>query len=320
MEVSIIIPSRNNLKWLLRCIPTLLSQDFEEYEVIVVDNGSTDGSLSEIKILFPNVKLIEMGYDAFLCASVNAGISYATGDYIALVNNDTEFPVSWLSNAIQTFKHDCSVGAVASKILSLRNPKLIDSAGNYLLKNGLAGNRGWQQPDDGKYDKEIEVFSPSSAGAVYRKSVLKEIGGFDDHLVAYYEDIDAAFRIRLLGYRCVYNPKAVMYHYGSGTKESSFKRLRLVERNMVINLIKNMPTELLKKYGGSILKANLLLNANTEIDRQRQLFPWFFGKIGSLKLLSYAIQQRKLIQMTRKINLEELENIISTKYFGHVHL
>src|SRR5687768_9319088 len=117
MEVSIIIPSRNNLKWLLRCLPTLLLQDFDEYEVIVVDNGSTDGSLSEIKTLFPNVKLIEMGYDAFLCRSVNAGISYAAGDYIALVNNDTEFPVSWLSSAIQTFKADCSVGAVASKIL-----------------------------------------------------------------------------------------------------------------------------------------------------------------------------------------------------------
>lgn len=318
--VSIIIPSRNNLKWLLRSIPTLLMQDFEGYEVIVVDNGSTDGSLPEIKRLFPNVKLVEMGYDAFLCESVNVGISYATGNYIALVNNDTEFPVSWLSNAMQTFKYDCNVGAVASKILSLRNPKLIDSAGNYFLKNGLAGNRGWQQLDDGNYDKEIEVFSPSLAGAVYRKSILKEIGGFDDHLVAYYEDIDVAFRMRLLGYRCIYNPKAVMYHYGSGTNESSFKRLRLLERNMIINLIKNMPIELLKKYGSSILKANLLFNANTELDGQRQFFPWFFGKIGSLKLLSYAIRQRRLIQRNRKIDLEELENIISTKYFGHVHL
>jgi hypothetical protein len=111
-----------------------------------------------------------------------------------------------------------------------------------------------------------------------------------------------------------------MYHYGSGTKESSFKRLRLLERNMVINLIKNMPTELLRKYGGSILKANLLLNTTTEIGEQKRLFPWFFGKIGSLKLLSHAIRQRKLIQKTRKIDLEELEKVISTQYLSHVHL
>jgi len=310
---SIVIPTRNNFKFLSRCLLSLEQQDSEDSEIIVVDNDSTDKSPFSVRCQFPYVRLIEVGRNAFFCEGVNIGIAQASGEYIALVNDDTEFTPTWLSNAVSAFQWGSDIGFVASKILSLRDKRLIDSAGDHLMPNGQAGNIGWSQLDIGQFDTPDEVFSACAAGAVYRRSLLLRVRGFDESFTAYYDDIDVGFRLQLLGFRCAYNPAAVMYHYGSGSERNRSESLRLVERNMILTLAKNMPTPLLRKYMNEILKANLSpieLYRWSDKQRQRLYIPWLFGKLGSIRLLRQALQKRKSIQSGRRVSIEYLDNLM----------
>jgi GT2 family glycosyltransferase len=313
LVVSVVVPSRNNFEILSCCLSSLQRQAFEDFEIVVVDNNSTDGSPARLKRRFPHVRLIEVDHNAFFCESVNIGVREARGKYIALVNDDTEFDVTWLSNATAGFSWDSDIGSVASKILSLRDMRLIDSAGDHLASNGYAGNIGWSLPDDGRFSRPDEVFSACAAGALYDRRSLIQIGGFDESFIAYYDDIDVGFRLQLLGFRCVYNPDAVMYHYGGGSKKRLSESLRLLERNMVLNLAKNMPTPLLKKYRGSILMANALpieLYKWTGVRWRQRYVAWLRGKLGSLPLLREAYKRRRLIQATRRVSISYLDNLL----------
>lgn len=243
-KISIIIPNLNGIRYLPACLGSIQSQVFREFEVIVIDNGSTDGSVGFIRAHFPETVIIENKRNLGFAKANNQGIEIARSAYIATLNNDTEVDSEWLKHLYSAVKSsDSSVGMWAPKILSLEENDRIDSVGGLLLyPDGIARGRGRLEKDMGQYDNVRDILLPSACSALYRRDMLDEVGGFDDDFFAYCEDTDLGLRARLAGWRAVSVPESVVYHHYSGTGgEYSETKAFLVERNHIWVALKNFP-------------------------------------------------------------------------------
>lgn len=240
--VSIIIVNYNGMKFLKRCLSSIFRQSYPKIEIILVDNGSIDGSIDYLKREFPSVKIIENKKNLGFARGNNIGINNAKGDLIATLNNDTDVVPTWIEQLVGTINSDKKVGMCASKMLFDYNQNLINSTGIYISRSGACWDRGIFEIDKGQYEKVEEVFSPCAGAALYKREMLEEIGLFEEDFYAYMEDVDLAFRGRLAGWKCLYVPKAIVYHIHSGTAgfETDFKVYYSV-RNIVWNCVKNFP-------------------------------------------------------------------------------
>lgn len=242
--VSVIVINYNGKEFLKDCLESVYGQTYHNFDLIVVDNGSTDGSVQFIKEKFPDTIFIENKENLGFAMANNQGIEISKGKYIALLNNDTVVDRDWLKNLVTAAESSSeNTGMWADKILSLENPHIIDSVGGLIISNdGIAKGRGRLERDIGQYDREEEVFIPSACAALYRKRMFDEVGLFDEDFFAYCEDTDLGLRARLEGWKTISAPKAVVYHHYSGTtgKYTSIKAY-LVERNHIWLAIKNFP-------------------------------------------------------------------------------
>jgi len=242
MQVSIIIPNYNGLKYLRNCLDSLFRQTFRSYEVIIVDNCSTDESCNYIVSNYPNISLIKLDKNYGFSKAVNEGIKVAKGKYIVLLNNDTEVEKDWLQNLICCIEKDSNIFSCCSKMLRYEDRKIIDDAGDEYTILGWADKRGDGFPSD-RYNISEEVFSSCAGAAIYRKKILDKIGFFDENFFAYMEDVDISYRAKIYGYKNMYCSDAIVYHIGSatsGSKYNSFK-VSLAARNNVYVVYKNMP-------------------------------------------------------------------------------
>jgi GT2 family glycosyltransferase len=242
--VSIIIVNCNGRGFLQGCLESIFNQSCSDFEIIFIDNGSTDDSVQYVKEKFPDVIIIENRENLGFARANNQGIAIAKGKYIALLNNDTVVDREWIKSLLAKAESSSEkVGMWAGKILSMQEPGKIDSVGGLMISpDGIAKGRGRLEEDVGQYDNDDEVFIPSACAALFKKEMLDEIGLFDEDFFAYCEDTDIGLRARLAGWRTVSVPKAVVYHYYSGTtgKYTSMKAY-LVERNHVWLAVKNFP-------------------------------------------------------------------------------
>lgn len=247
-EVSIVIPNWNGIDHLPDCLSSLEKQTFKDFEVIVVDNGSTDDSGSFIKTAFSWVKLIELSENTGFATACNIGIKIAKGRYISVLNNDTEVIPQWLEHLLAAAGRNERIGMVASKILLNPVTREIDSVGMLIYPDGIGRQRGHGEIDNGQFEQEEEVFYPSACAALYSSEMFREIGLFDEDFFAYCEDTDLGLRGRHAGWIAVFAPKAVVYHKYSATggKYSSFKAMH-VERNRLWVAFKNFPLRWLLK-------------------------------------------------------------------------
>jgi hypothetical protein len=240
--VSIIIPNWNGAKYLEKCLLSLKEQTQKDFELIVVDNGSSDNSVSLLKKIYPQAKLIKNKKNLGFARALNQGIKKAKGEFIISLNNDVMVVKDWLENllvGINKSKENKKVGMWGCKILSSHQPKKIYSTGILVERDFTTTNRGIDEVDRGQYDQEIEIFGPSAACGVYRKRMLEEIGLFDEDYFCYREDDELATRAQLLGWRAQFVPEAVCYHHRSATVgvQSLFK-LYYTERNRIFSMIK----------------------------------------------------------------------------------
>jgi GT2 family glycosyltransferase len=240
--ISVIIANLNGEEYLPDCLRSLSAQTFTDFEVIVVDNGSTDGSLEILRRDFPWVRVLPLGENTGFAAGNNRGFLAAEGRYVATLNNDTIADSRWLEALHEAAEADSGTGMVASKILLGPEGSEIDSTGMLIYPDGMSRQRGRGEPDKGQFDTMEEVLFPSACAALYRCEMLEAAGFFDEDFFAYCEDADLGLRARLAGWKAVYAPRAVVRHLYSGTggKYSAFKA-RLVERNHIWVLLKNMP-------------------------------------------------------------------------------
>ncbi len=246
-KVSIIIPNWNGKRFLEECFDSLQRQTFANFEVIFVDNGSTDGSGDWMESRYGHwVRVERNSKNLGFAEGNNVGIRLARGKYIVLLNNDTVVDPRWLEELIKPVEADPAVGMCASKVLSYDRPDVLEATGELLYRDGLNRARGHLEVDRGQYDLDVEILFPPGCGALYRKEVLDEVGPFDEDFFAYGEDADLGLRARLAGWRCIYAPRAVLYHKGSGStgRYSPFKAF-YVERNRVWVAVKSFPFSLL---------------------------------------------------------------------------
>lgn len=316
---SIIIPHLNGRQHLQVCLSSLRRQSHQAFETIIVDNGSTDGSQAYIKDNFPWVRLIELAHNQGFTGACNAGYASASGEFIILLNNDTEVEPDWLMAIIRAFERNPQVGIVASKILLFDRRDHFHTAGDYYSLDGLPGNRGVWQEDQGQYDREEFVFSACGGAAAYRRSMVEEIGFLDDNFFFSCEDIDLAWRAQLAGWQVLYIPDAVVYHKlkatGGGPISSYYDG-----RNFLYVIWKNYPASLLRRHWPAVVRAQARIS-------WQALCAWrgtaararLRGQLAGLFGLWKMWPKRRSIQATRRVSDDYLTSILSPVDETHEH-
>ena len=313
--ISVIVVNWNRRELLRACLASLRAQTHGDFETIVVDNGSTDGSAEMAEGEF-GARLIRNAENRGFCAANNQGIAAARGEWIALLNNDAEAGAGWLEALARAFEGRPELGMAASKILVHEDPRRIDKAGHLMWPDGQNRGRGSGALDRGQFDRLEETLWPDGCAAMYRKRMLDEIGGFDEDFFAYGDDAELGLRARLAGWPCLYVPDAVVRHHRGATLGlGSTRRLELIERNRVLLAAKLFPWRLLALNGPYYL-ARLAagLRASREGSGDVAHFPGLAGKLrvaralvagdlAALALLPRMLRKRAAVQ--RKLSARE---------------
>ncbi len=244
--ISVVIVNWNGKHLLTECLDSLLAQDVRDVEIVLVDNGSQDGSVEFVRERYPAVHVVNLPENLGFAGGNNAGIRVARGRFIALLNNDTRVDHAWLADLLaEAGASPRTIGMWACKILSYDNPDVIDNVGLLLYPDGLGRGKGRLEKDQGQYDLPDEALCPSGCAGLFRREMLDEIGLFDEEFFAYADDVDIGLRARLAGWGCRYVPSARVYHkYSSSSSAYSPLKAFLVERNRIWVLLKYYPLEL----------------------------------------------------------------------------
>lgn len=241
MKTTIVIPNFNGKDFLKNCLESV-AESTVKASVIVVDNGSEDGSPAILAQEFDWVKVIAFPNNRGFDAAVNAGIRAAKTPYVFLLNNDTTIASDCIEQLEAAIGQDDRIFSVGAKMLSMQQPELVDTAGDLYSAFGWAYAIGKGKPSV-RYTKKREVFSNCAGAALYRRDYLEKTGLFDDIHFAYLEDVDIGYRARIAGYKNVIEPKAIVYHAGSGSTGSRYNAFKITHssRNNVYLIYKNMP-------------------------------------------------------------------------------
>ena len=319
LRASVIIPNWNGAHLLRPCLDSLRQQSIThstgsgqaEFEVIVVDNASQDESVKLVEREYPEVRLLSLERNYRFAGAVNRGIQVAQADILALLNNDTEVEPGWLEALLKALDEDPEAGMAASKILLFDQRNLLHSAGDFYALNGIPGNRGVWQEDRGQYDNDREVFGGCGAAVAYRRSMLDDIGLFDEDLEMYCEDVDLNLRARMAGYRCLYVPEARVYHRLSATGGGPLASF-YCGRNFIGLLAKDIPRDLLKRYWRDIARAQLRYTGESlRHIREPAARARLFGQLAGLAFIPSMVRKRPAIQAARRISVEELEALLT---------
>lgn len=247
-KVSVIIPNWNGQQFLQTCLLSLKKQTFKDFEVMVVDNGSVDGSVEYMHQFFPQFKVIELEKNVGFAKAVNIGIEKSQGKYIVLINNDTRVDKNCLYYLVKAADRHQKMGMVTAKMLQFNNPQLINGVGDYIDVVGHADNIGRGEKDGPKFSRSGSVFLVSGGGGLFKREVFDKVGLFDEDYFAYFEDVDLCLRAQFSGFKGWYEPKAVIYHIHKATAKKINHLVEYLQfRNMTMTVLKNFPAELLKK-------------------------------------------------------------------------
>jgi GT2 family glycosyltransferase len=305
-KVAVIIPNWNTRRWLPGCLDGLRAQHFQDFQVILVDNGSTDDSVAFVQQCYPEVEIICLATNRGFAAAVNAGIKRADSEYVVLLNPDTLPRSDWLAHLVKQIEESpIEVAGLSSKMLSLSEPGLIDDAGDTFSWYGSARKRGAGQPAE-NYTEVEAVFSPCAGAALYRRSFLDEVGEFDEGFDSYLEDIDLGLRGRLLGYRYLFAPEAQILHKSHGAGIGRSRYVFLMTRNRLCLLVKNIPSTLLVRHSVQLLYGQFyfFLVYKRPFHSLAGIFSFFLH-------LPRVLQQRQAIQGRKRISNQALEVMLS---------
>jgi GT2 family glycosyltransferase len=303
-----VIPNYNGITWLSPCLDALAGQEFRDFEVVLVDNGSTDGSVALLRERFSRVRVIVLERNTGFAAAVNVGIRAARGEYVALLNNDTVAKPRWLGALVQTMNSSPEdVVAVASIMLLMDDPAQVDDAGDVLSWTGAAQKVGHGQSASDFVERR-EIFSPCAGATLYRRSFLEQLRGFDDRFFAYLEDVDLGLRGRLLGYRYLFEPAAVVLHKGHGSTIPRADYVRLMTRNRIMLFAKNVPLTLLLKHLPQLLYGQLYF-----LIAYRKPLHSVAGYASLFPCIPHILRERRRILQSRRLSATDLERLLSTE-------
>lgn len=245
-KVSVIVVNWNRAELLRRCLESLQVQTMRDFEVIVVDNGSADGSAEMVARSYPGVRLLCNASNTGFCAANNRGIRSARGEFVALINNDAQADPRWLEKMLEAIGRVPGAGMCAPKIYRGMAPGVLDSAGMGVFPDGTSRGLGNRRRDRGQFDRRTQALVPSGCAALYRRAAVENAGMFDEDFFAYCEDTDLGLRLRLEGWGCAFAPEAVVYHrYAPEGNCGLGRKIYLLERNHYLLAFKTFPAALL---------------------------------------------------------------------------
>lgn len=332
--VSIIIPNFNGKEFLEKCLKSVLSSDYADFEVLLVDDASTDDSLEVVELFRnPQLRVIRNSQRLGAAASRNRAVKEAGGQYLVFLDNDTEVEPDWLTEITKIFQSDSSIGGVQCKLIDFSDREQIQLAGVYLIPHTLWGIARGQGEKDSKRWKDGEEVTAISAALAIKREVLDKVGGFDEKLSVYTEDLDFSLRVWLAGYRIVLAPHSVVYHWTKPVEMRRGMRASKAEiyfhlcKNSLRSILKNYETKNVLKYLPCSLAVNLgrafyVLLRRGDLSALTGTIEGIFWTIVNIR---DTLRKRREIQATRKLSDEVVmqrimvkESLFSiyTKYFS----
>jgi GT2 family glycosyltransferase len=316
-RVSVIIVNWNGAQFLHRCLTALMAQTVPPYEIILLDNASSDNSFDIVKG-FSSVQFVSLSENTGFARGNNLAINLSSSlsEWIALINPDAFAQPQWLENLLAAAHSYPEFSVFGSKLLTAADPNILDGAGDVYHLSGLVWRAGHGTKVDAASSNNREIFSPCAAAAMYQRSAVIAGGGFDEDFFCYLEDVDLGFRLRLAGHRCLYVANSVAHHVGSGTsggKDSDFA-LYYGHRNLVWTFVKNMPGVLF----WLMLPAHLLLNVASLVGftlRGRGKIIWRAKKDAFLGLPKMWLK-RQTIQDSREASVTGIWQLVSKRSFA----
>jgi GT2 family glycosyltransferase len=314
-EISVIVLNWNGRHFLEKCLTALRRQTFRDFETILVDNGSEDGSVKYVGEHFPEVSVLPLGRNVGFATGNNAGYERSRGVLIVLLNNDTEADPRWLEEMHKASREYPEAGSFASKMLFLEDRKRIDLCGFALSAAGVTSDLGRDEQDGPAWAEPRRVFGACAGAAAYRRSMLEDVGFLDDDFFMTYEDADLSFRAQLRGYECMFIPSAIVYHYYRATmRKHPARQAYFSQRNIEFVYLKNMPLGLMVRA----LPQRLLY----EMGSAAYFFKMGVGKaflkakMDALRQLRAVLCKRKKIQGGRKLTNGQLRSLMQKQWFG----
>ncbi len=307
--VSVIILTWNGKQFLTDCLDSLAGQTFREFEVILVDNGSIDGSATYVREQFPWVRQVELRENSGFAKGNNLGFAVATGEFIVTLNNDSKVVPEFLAELVKAVQAAPNIGMVAAKMLNFFQIDRIDSVGVMPTTAGIGINVGIGETDNGQYDEPAAVFGPCAGAALYRRSMLEDTGFFDPDFFAYYEDLDLAWRGRLTGWQAVTAPKALVYHVHSATggRMSPFTVYH-VQRNKWYVLLKNWPAAILLRHLLLILSCDAAALFLALL--RGQFVPALRARYHVLRDFPVLVRKRHEVANLRQLNDDQIDRLL----------
>lgn len=313
-RASVIIPNWNGQQLLRDCLSSLVKQSFKDFEIILVDNNSTDSSLEYVRKNFPEIKIIKLNKNFGFAKAINEGVKHSTAEYVAFLNNDTSVDKKWLENLIKCADNHSEVISVNSKMLNFYNRKIIDGVGILINEVGQAKSIAWQEEDAGQYDKEQYIFGATGGGSLFKREDFIKVGLFDESYFMYFEEVDFAFRTQFLGYKSIFCPQAIVSHKHKATAKKKPQYIEYWQfRNMTQTIIRDFPAKILFKKM-RWLKI-ILVHLNTIFYQLKNGFFWppVLTEIWLVSHLPKLLMERRKIQKSKKVSDEYIESFLTNK-------
>ena len=307
--ISVVIPTYNGIAYIADCLDSLREQLRVPDEIVLVDDGSTDDTVSLVGKSYPEVRYIRLDSNRGFAAAVNEGIRHCSGTYVALLNNDTRVAPEWLRELEKALAARPSVGFCSSKMLFADRPDIINSIGIGFTRAGMAMDVGYGQKDGKRFESPRPIFGACAGAAMYRRALFNDVGLFDEDFFMWYEDVDLSFRARLAGYECAYVPTAVVYHVGGGTASSVNKlQLHYSSRNRVLVMVKNLPGPLRTRYFARMSVVCLKHSLKTLAEGKTAVLG---GYLAALRDLRTFLKKHRATSCNTRVSAENIMRLLT---------
>jgi len=309
-RVSVIIPNLNGLRLLDTCFGALWQQAYRDFEVIMVDDASTDSSIEWTREHYPEIRIIRLPKTSGLAIACNSGAAVAKGEILVMLNNDTEVEPGWLQAIVVAMDEDPCIGAVASKMLLFHQRDTLHTTGDMVGRDGIPRNRGVWEKDLGQYDTRTEIFGACGGSAAYRRAAWEAVGGFEESFFMYLEDVDLAWRLQLQGWKAKFAPQARVYHYLSATGGGPIASFH-TGRNSIRVIVRNTPSAVLRKYWTRIVRSQTkvaidAVKALRGISARARLR----GQVAGLLDIPRLLPERSRILANMRVSAVDIERLL----------
>jgi GT2 family glycosyltransferase len=314
-RLSVIILNYDGRRWLPACLDAVLSQrDAPDYETILVDNKSTDGSVELARTSYPSIRLIETGANLGFAAGNNAGARVAAGEWLVFLNNDTVADPGWLASLWAAHLAHPEFALITSKLVFLHDASIVDSAGDGYLRAGGAFKHGHGGPA-ASFDQSREVFGACGGAFMIARDVFEALGGFDARFFMVYEDVDLSYRARLRGHRVWYAADAIVRHAGSGTLGTITPAAVFYgQRNLEWTWLKNTPRDLL--IGTALSHVIYSIAGVLHYIAAGRGGPALRGKWSAFTAWRAVLADRRAVQASRTVSAADLETWLEPRWLA----